>query len=51
MLLIVCANGGHLAEMRIVADRIDADKLWVTFSGLDSEDISGIKMIDFHNRP
>ena len=50
MLLIVCANGGHLAEMRIVADRIDADKLWVTFSGLDSEDISGIKMIDFHNR-
>ena len=38
------------AIQAIVADRIDADKLWVTFSGLDSEDISGIKMIDFHNR-
>jgi len=48
--MLVCANGGHLAEMRLVAENISCPKVWVTYKGEDSSDLDGFKFIDHHNR-
>ena len=48
--LVVCANGGHLAEMRLVCEKIKQTKVWATFKGKDSKDLDGFKFIDRHNR-
>jgi beta-1,4-N-acetylglucosaminyltransferase len=49
-LLIVTANGGHLAEMRIFLQCIDNKFNLVTYHGKDSADLPGYRFYDRHNR-
>ena len=51
MILIICANGGHLTEMREVSAFLPSQLLsWVTYSGKDSEDLDALCFKDRHNR-
>lgn len=51
--LLVCANGGHLTEMKYVHSRLDFSNnkvVWISYSGSDTNNLHGYFSPDFHNR-